>query len=77
MPAMMIKLIEVGEKSGTLADSMQDIATQMDYQVSKSLKNVTALLEPVMLVFVGLGVGGMMMAIIAPIYGLISQVGVR
>ena len=77
MPAMMIKLIEVGEKSGTLADSMQDISVQMDYQVSKSLKSVTALLEPIMLVVVGLGVGGMMMAIIAPIYGLISQVGVR
>lgn len=77
MPAMMIKLIEVGEKSGTLADSLQDISKQMDYQVSKSLKSVTALLEPIMLVGVGIGVGGMMMAIIAPIYGLISQVGAR
>ena len=46
-----------------------------DYQVTNKLKTLTALIEPVMLVFVGITVGGMMMAIIAPIYGLISQVG--
>lgn len=74
-PGMMIKLIEVGEKSGTLAASMQDISIHLDYQVTKSLKNATALLEPIMLVFVGIGVGGMMVSIIAPIYGLIGQVG--
>jgi type IV pilus assembly protein PilC len=74
-PTMTIKLIEVGEKSGTLAKSMQDISVGLDYQVTKSLKSATTLLEPIMLVFVGLGVGGMMMAIIAPIYGLIGQVG--
>lgn len=74
-PGMTIKLIEVGEKSGTLAASLQDISKNLDYQVSKSLKAATTLLEPIMLVFVGLGIGGMMMAIIAPIYGLIGQVG--
>jgi type IV pilus assembly protein PilC len=74
-PGMMIKLIEVGEKSGTLAVSMQDISKHLDYEVTKSLKSATALLEPIMLVFVGLGVGGMMVSIISPIYGLIGQVG--
>ena len=75
IPGMMIKLIEVGEKSGTLDKSLQDISENLDYQVTKSLKTVTALLEPLMLVGVGVGVGLMMLAIIAPIYGLISQVG--
>lgn len=77
IPSMMIKLMEVGEKSGTLEESMLNVANHMDYQVSKSIKKLTALLEPVMLVLVGLAVGGMMMSIIAPIYGLISQVGAR
>ncbi|KKU38071.1 MAG: hypothetical protein UX52_C0011G0001, partial [Candidatus Amesbacteria bacterium GW2011_GWA1_46_35] len=36
-----------------------------------------AILEPVLLVIVGISVGGMMLAIIAPIYGLIGQVGGR
>ena len=76
-PGIIIKIIEAGEKTGTLDKSMADIADYMDYQVSSTLKTVTTILEPLMLVFVGLLVGGMMMSIIAPIYGLISQVGAR
>ncbi len=77
MPTMMIKLIEVGERSGSLATSMEDISTYMDYQVTKKLKTFTALLEPAMLVVVGVAVGGMMLAVISPMYSLISNVTVR
>lgn len=75
IPEMVIKLMEVGEKTGTLETSMQSIADHMDYQVAKGLSKATTLLEPLMLVTVAVVVGGMMMAIISPIYGLISQVG--
>lgn len=75
VPEMMIKLMEVGEKTGTLETSMQAVADHMDYEVTKSLEKFTTVLEPVMLVVVALVVGGMMMAIISPMYGLISQVG--
>lgn len=77
VPTIMIKLIEAGEKTGTLEKSMQEISEYFDYEVSSTLKTVTALVEPVMLVAVGIIVGGMMMSIIAPIYGVISQVGGR
>ncbi len=53
---------------------MKDTSEYLDYQVSKSLKMLTTLLEPLMIVIVGGLVGGIMLAIIAPIYGLISQV---
>lgn len=76
-PAIMIKVVEAGEKSGSLERSMEDISEYLDYQVSATLKTLTALLEPLMLVVVGVLVGGMMLAIIAPIYGLIGQVGPR
>ncbi len=74
-PIIMIKLVETGEKTGTLDKSLNDIAEYFDYEVSNKLKTLTALLEPIMLVGVGIAVGGMMVAIIGPIYGLISQVG--
>ncbi len=77
IPGMMIKLIEVGEKSGTLDKSMLEISEFLDYHVTKDLKTATAMLEPIMLVGVGVGVGAMMMSIIAPIYGLIGNVGAR
>jgi type II secretory pathway component PulF len=75
LPSIMIKLVEAGEKSGSLDKTLQEISEFLDYQVSSSLKNLTALMEPIMLVLVGLSVGGMMMAIIAPIYGLVGQIG--
>lgn len=76
-PSIIIKITEAGEKSGSLDKSMQDASEYLDYQVSKTLKTLTTLLEPIMLIFVGVLVGGMMLAIIAPIYGLIGQVGAR
>lgn len=77
IPTMMLKLIEVGEKSGSLPKAMSQISEFLDYRVSETLKTLTVLLEPIMLVVVGLMVGAMMLAIIAPIYGLIGQVGGR
>lgn len=76
-PPMMIKLMEVGEKTGTLEKAMLDVANHMDSQVSKTLTKLTMMLEPIMLVLVGLAVAAMMMAIIGPIYGMIGQVANR
>ena len=56
---------------------MADISAHLDYQVSNTLKTLTAVMEPILLVVVGISVGGMMLAIIAPIYGLIGQVSSR
>lgn len=77
IPNIIIKIVEAGEKTGSLDKSMQDASDFLDYQVSNNLKTITALIEPIMLVFVGVLVGAMMIAIIAPMYGLISQVGGR
>ena len=77
IPSFMIKLTEAGEKSGSLDKSMADISAHLDYQVSNTLKTLTAVMEPILLVVVGISVGGMMLAIIAPIYGLIGQVSSR
>lgn len=76
-PSMMIRITEAGERSGSLEKSMSEISDFLDSQVSTKLKTTTALLEPLMIVVIGVLVGGMMLAIIAPIYGLIGQVGGR
>jgi type IV pilus assembly protein PilC len=77
IPSIIIKIIGAGEKTGSLEKSMGDASDYLDYQVTGTLKTLTALLEPIMLVVVGVLVGGMMLAIIAPIYGLIGQIGAR
>jgi type IV pilus assembly protein PilC len=74
-PGIMMRITEAGERTGSLDKSMQEISDFLDYQVSGKLKAVTALLEPIMLVVIGVGVGGMMIAIIGPMYQMIGQVG--
>ena len=76
-PSIMIRITEAGERSGSLDKSMSEISEFLDYQVSGELKTATSLLEPILLVVIGGLVGGMMLSIIAPIYGLIGQVGSR
>lgn len=77
VPNIMIKIVEAGEKSGSLEESMKEVSFYLDYQVTHTLKTLTALIEPIMLVVVGGLVGSMMLSIIAPIYSLIGQVGAR
>lgn len=77
IPGVVVKLIEVGDKTGTLEQSMGEIAEFLDYEVSKRLKAITVLIEPLILIVVGVAVGGMMLAVIAPIYGIIGTVGAR
>lgn len=77
IPSLMIKITEAGERSGALETAMQDLSEHFDYEVSNTLKTITTLLEPLMLIFVSILVGFMMIAIIAPIYGLIGQIGAR
>jgi type II secretory pathway component PulF len=75
VPMLVIKLTEAGERTGTLDQAMQHITEHMDYEVKRSLATLTSLLEPIMLLFIGLVVGGMMLSIIAPIYSMIGSVG--
>ncbi len=77
LPPIMRHILQTAERTGTLETSMLELADYCDTQVSRTLKNLTALIEPVLIVFIGLLVGGMMLAIIAPIYGIISQISKR
>jgi type IV pilus assembly protein PilC len=74
-PTIVIKIVEAGEKTGTLDQSMRDASEYMDYEVENALKAVTTMIEPLALVVVGLAVGGMIMSIISPIYGMIGNLG--
>lgn len=75
IPTIMVRISEAGERSGTLDNSMQDVSEYLDYEVTKELKTLTALLEPILLVIIGLLVGGIIFSIIVPIYSLMGSIG--
>lgn len=70
-----IHMIETGERTGTLDKSMQDLANYFESRVSRSLKTIVTLLEPTLLLVIGGLVGGMMIAIVAPMYTIITSIG--
>lgn len=77
MPSIMIRTIETAETSGTLESTMQELSSYFEEQVDRALKTATTLIEPILLVVIGGLVGAMMLAVIAPIYSLISQINTR
>jgi type IV pilus assembly protein PilC len=72
-PPLLVQMISAGEKSGTLDESLADLAEFYEEEVSEAVKKSTQLLEPALMLLVGIGVGAMILAIIAPLYSVIGQ----
>jgi type IV pilus assembly protein PilC len=73
-PPMVVQMISVGEATGALDSMLSKIATFYDDEVDVAVDNMTALLEPIMMVFLGGVVGGMIIAMYLPIFKLASVV---
>ncbi len=74
-PPMVVQMISVGEATGALDAMLSKIADFYDEEVDVAVESMTALLEPVMMVFLGGVVGGMIVAMYLPIFKLASVVG--
>ncbi len=74
MPSIALRLIRVGEETGTLGDMLLYLATFYEQEVDESTKNATTLLEPIMIVMIGLMVGLLAFSIITPIYKVIGSI---
>ena len=74
-PPMVVQMIAVGEATGALDDMLNKIADFYDDEVDAAVAGMTALIEPVMMVFLGGVVGGMIIAMYLPIFKMASVVG--
>ena len=74
-PPMVIQMISVGEATGALDSMLSKIANFYDDEIDVAVDSMTALLEPIMMVFLGGVVGGMIIAMYLPIFKLASVVG--
>lgn len=72
-PLLVIKMISVGERSGRLDESLIYLADYFEKEVDHTTKNLTTVLEPILLVFVGLMVGFIAISVISPIYQVTGQ----
>jgi type IV pilus assembly protein PilC len=73
-PPMVISMIAVGESTGGLDEMLAKIADFYDEEVDAAVSGLLSLLEPVMIVFLGIVVGGMVIAMYLPIFDMINAV---
>ncbi|HLB24925.1 MAG TPA: type II secretion system F family protein, partial [Nitrospirota bacterium] len=74
-PPMVTQMISVGETTGSLDAMLSKIADFYDDEVDASVDAMTAALEPALMVFLGIGVGFIIVAMYLPIFKLASVVG--
>jgi type IV pilus assembly protein PilC len=73
-PSVFVKMIAVGEKTGKLDESLIYLSDFYEEEMDEIIRNFTTLIEPVLLVIVGLGVGFLAISIISPVYELTGSI---
>ncbi len=73
-PSMVTQMIAVGEDSGALETMLEKISDFYDSEVQSTTEALTSLIEPIMIAFLGVILGGMIVALYLPIFDIFNQV---
>ena len=74
-PATFSQLISVGEQTGSLDEMFGSIAIYYEEEFDVAVANLASLIEPIMIVFMGITIGGLMLAMYAPIFSIGDIIG--
>lgn len=72
-PGLMTQSLRAGEKTGSLEVVLEELADFYEREVEHTLKSLTSILEPVLMLVIGVAVGAMVISIIAPIYSIVGN----
>jgi type IV pilus assembly protein PilC len=73
-PAMVVQMVSVGEQTGALDNMLGKVADYYEDEVDVAVSGLTSLLEPIMIVFLGIVVGGIVISMYLPIFQVITLV---
>ena len=73
VPPIALRMIHVGEQTGSLPDMLLYLAEFYEKEIDEVTKSLASLLEPFLLIFIGVLVGGLALSIMMPIYQVIGQ----
>ncbi len=74
-PELVLQMVMIGEESGRLDDMLNKVATIYEFEVDNTVDNLSKILEPLIIVFLGVVVGGLVTAMYLPIFNLMSVLG--
>ena len=73
-PPMVIHMIAVGEKTGDLAEMLKKISEFYQEEVDAAVEALTSIIEPIMIIFIGIVVGGILIAMYLPMFDMIGTI---
>ncbi|MFH1402168.1 MAG: type II secretion system F family protein [Patescibacteria group bacterium] len=74
IPSIMVQMIKIGEETGELSSILDTLSRFYEREVNGAVDMLVGMIEPAMIVFLGVGVGGLMAAVLIPIYNLSSAI---
>ena len=73
-PNMMIQMSQIGEESGSLDDMLNKVAEYYENEVDEAVSSLSSLMEPLIIGFLGVVVGGLVVAMYLPIFKMAGAV---
>ncbi|WP_321283233.1 type II secretion system F family protein [uncultured Vibrio sp.] len=74
-PELVLQMVMIGEESGRLDEMLNKVATIYEFEVDNTVDNLSKILEPLIIVFLGVVVGGLVTSMYLPIFNLMSVLG--
>ncbi|EEX95343.1 hypothetical protein VIOR3934_09965 [Vibrio orientalis CIP 102891 = ATCC 33934] len=74
-PEMILQMVMIGEESGRLDDMLNKVASIYEFEVEDTVDNLGKVLEPLIIVLLGIVVGGLVVAMYLPVFNLMSVLG--
>jgi type IV pilus assembly protein PilC len=74
-PEMVLQMVMIGEESGSLDEMLNRVATIYEFEIDSTVDNLGKILEPMIIIFLGVVVGGLVVAMYLPIFNLMSVLG--
>jgi len=73
-PQMVTQMIDIGEESGRLSEMLVKIGDFYDEEVSQTVKGLTSMIEPMLIIFMGVIVGFIAISVMSPIFTIVNEI---
>ena len=75
MPGIMVQMVKVGEETGSLGSILKTLGDFYKREVDDAIDTLVGMIEPIMIVMLGLGVGILLVSVLMPIYNMVGGMG--